>query len=50
VIMTEWKQFKQVDLNKIKSLLKAPNIVDGRNLFEVQEMKKMGFNYISVGR
>jgi len=50
VIMTDWKQFKQVDLNKIKSLLKAPNIVDGRNLFEVQEMKKMGFNYISVGR
>ncbi len=50
VITTAWRQFKQVDLTKIKSILKAPNIVDGRNLFEVEEMKKMGFNYISVGR
>lgn len=50
VIMTEWKQFRGVDLGKIKSLLKSPNIVDGRNLFKVEEMKKLGFNYISIGR
>jgi len=50
VIITEWKQFKEADLNKIKSLLISPNIVDGRNIFKVEEMKKMGFNYISVGR
>lgn len=50
VIITEWKQFKEVDLNKVKSLLKSPNIVDGRNIFKVEEMKKLGFNYISVGR
>lgn len=50
VIMTEWKQFREVDLGKIKSLLKSPNIVDGRNLFEVKKMKELGFNYISVGR
>lgn len=50
VIVTEWKQFKQADLLKIKSLLKSPNVVDGRNIFKVDEMNKMGFNYISVGR
>jgi UDPglucose 6-dehydrogenase len=50
VITTAWKQFKEADLSKIKSLLKTPNLVDGRNLFEVEVMKKMGFNYISVGR
>lgn len=50
VITTAWKQFKYADLAKVKSLLKAPNIVDGRNLFNVDEMKKLGFNYISVGR
>ena len=50
VIVTEWKQFKQADLLKIKSLLKSPNVVDGRNIFKVGEMKKLGFNYLSVGR
>lgn len=50
VIITEWKQFKQVDLQKVKSLLKSPNVVDGRNIYKVEEMKKLGFNYISVGR
>lgn len=50
VIVTEWKQFKEADLIKIKSLLNSPNIVDGRNIFKVDEMNKMGFNYISVGR
>ena len=50
VIITEWKQFKQADLQKIKSLLKSPNVVDGRNIFKVDEMNKMGFNYLSVGR
>lgn len=50
VITTAWKQFKEADLNKIKSFLKSPNVVDGRNLFETGEMKKLGFNYLSVGR
>lgn len=50
VIVTEWPEFKEVDLEKIKTLMKKPNIVDGRNIFEVKEMKKLGFEYISVGR
>lgn len=50
VIATEWKQFIEADFEKIKSLMKSPNIVDGRNVFEVEAMRKKGFNYISVGR
>ena len=50
VIATAWKEFKDADLDKIKSLMKTPNVIDGRNVFEVDEMKEKGFNYISVGR
>ncbi|NCC54748.1 MAG: UDP-glucose 6-dehydrogenase, partial [Erysipelotrichia bacterium] len=50
VIATEWPEFKNIDLKQIKSIMKQPNIVDGRNIFDKQEMKKIGFNYLSVGR
>jgi len=50
VITTAWKQFKEVDLEKIKLSMKASNIIDGRNVFKVEEMKEKGFNYLSVGR
>ena len=50
VITTAWKDFKEADLDKIKSKMNSPNVVDGRNIFNVEEMKKKGFNYISVGR
>jgi len=50
VILTEWDEFKELDKNKIKSLLKESNIVDGRNLYDSKEMKEIGFNYIGVGR
>ena len=50
VIVTEWPEFKEIDLKQLKANLKQPNIVDGRNVFEIEDMKKIGFNYISVGR
>jgi len=50
VITTGWKQFKEADLDKIKSLMKSPNIVDGRNIYSVETMKEKGFNYLCVGR
>ncbi len=50
VILTEWDEFRQLDKQKIKSLLNEPNIVDGRNLYEPKEMKELGFNYIGIGR
>lgn len=50
VIVTEWSQFKNVNLTAINKALKHPNIVDGRNIFDPAQMKKLGFKYISVGR
>ncbi|MBS3096399.1 UDP-glucose/GDP-mannose dehydrogenase family protein [Candidatus Woesearchaeota archaeon] len=50
VIVTEWNEFKEMDLKKIKSLMKHPLIVDGRNIYNPDLMKKEGFTYISIGR
>ncbi|MCS7092980.1 MAG: UDP-glucose/GDP-mannose dehydrogenase family protein [Patescibacteria group bacterium] len=50
VILTEWNEFRQVDLNRVRSLLKKPVIFDGRNLYQISTMKKLGFYYYSVGR
>ena len=50
VIATEWNEFRSVDKNKIKQLLKQPNIIDGRNVYDPREMKEAGFNYIGIGR
>ncbi len=49
-IATEWKSFREPDFPKIKSLLKFPTIFDGRNIFNPEEMRDMGFQYISIGR
>ena len=50
VIVTEWNEFRDLDKEKMKSLMKEPNIVDGRNIYEPQEMRDSGFHYIGVGR
>lgn len=50
IIITEWNEFKQIDLNKVKNLLKKPIIFDGRNIYHPQTMKKLGFKYYSIGR
>ncbi|MEM4259839.1 MAG: UDP-glucose/GDP-mannose dehydrogenase family protein [Candidatus Woesearchaeota archaeon] len=50
VIMTDWKQFKQPDLNKIKEYMNRPVIIDGRNIYDKQNMLKLGFEYHSIGR
>jgi UDPglucose 6-dehydrogenase len=50
IILTEWDQFRKINLPKIKKLLKNPIIIDGRNLFEPQKMSRLGFQYYSVGR
>jgi UDPglucose 6-dehydrogenase len=50
VIHTEWNEFKQIDLDKVKKLLKNPIIFDGRNIYQPQKMKELGFEYHSVGR
>lgn len=50
VMMTEWDEFKKIDLIKIKKLLTQPIVIDGRNIFEPAAMKKLGFIYKCIGR
>ncbi|QQG41015.1 MAG: UDP-glucose/GDP-mannose dehydrogenase family protein [Candidatus Levyibacteriota bacterium] len=50
IIMTEWNEFRQLDLGKIKSLMKQPILIDGRNIYEPQQAKELGFVYQGVGR
>ena len=50
LIVTEWNEFKQIDLEKVKKALSQPYIFDGRNIYEPEKMEKFGFKYYSVGR
>lgn len=50
IIATEWNEFKELDLSKIKTLVKSRNIVDARNLLDPQQVRDLGFNYVGVGR
>ncbi|MBU2621656.1 MAG: UDP-glucose 6-dehydrogenase, partial [Proteobacteria bacterium] len=50
IVATEWDEFRNPDMKVIKSLLKKPVIVDGRNIYDPAEMKKLGFTYIRIGR
>jgi UDPglucose 6-dehydrogenase len=50
VIITEWDQFRALDLDRVKAALKTPAIVDLRNIYNPAEMKAHGFRYVSVGR
>lgn len=50
VIVTEWNQFRALDMERVKKLLNAPKIVDLRNIYEPKEMKELGFEYVGVGR
>jgi UDPglucose 6-dehydrogenase len=48
--VTEWEQFRALDLDRVKSLLKSPVVVDLRNIYKPEEMRRRGFRYYSVGR
>lgn len=50
VICTDWDEFKQLDLAKIKALMATPLIFDGRNLFDPSQLKALGFSYHGIGR
>ncbi len=50
VIITEWNQFRALDMEKVKQLLKAPKIADLRNIYEPADMRALGFDYVGVGR
>jgi len=50
IIVTEWNEFRQIDLNKVKKKMANPTIFDGRNIYDPSDLKKMGFKYYSIGR
>lgn len=50
VIITEWNEFRALDLERVKALLKTPTIVDLRNVYPISEIEKQGITYHSIGR
>jgi UDPglucose 6-dehydrogenase len=50
LVLTEWQEFKDLDLARIRGSLRYPIVIDGRNLFRPEEMEKHGFIYLSIGR
>ncbi len=50
VLVTEWNEFKQLDMVRIAASMKQKNLVDGRNIYEPNQMRELGFEYRGVGR
>ena len=50
VFVTEWNQFRALDLLRIRDLMKSPKVADLRNIYEPEDMREMGFEYVGVGR
>jgi UDPglucose 6-dehydrogenase len=50
VILTEWDQFRALDLERVKALMRAPVVIDLRNIYRPDEMRQRGFTYASIGR
>ena len=50
VIVTEWNEFRALDLGRVKSLLRTPMVIDLRNIYKPEDMSTEGFYYVSVGR
>ncbi|MDD5595268.1 MAG: UDP-glucose/GDP-mannose dehydrogenase family protein [Candidatus Omnitrophica bacterium] len=50
LILTEWDEFKELDLLKIKKLMRHPLVIDGRNIYDPVKLSKMGLKYIGIGR
>jgi UDPglucose 6-dehydrogenase len=50
ILVTEWNEFKHLDLNRLRGLMRTPVIVDGRNVYEPEVMREAGFLYRGIGR
>ena len=50
VVCTDWDQFKNLDLARMRNLMRTPIVFDGRNVFNPEEMRRLGFKYFGVGR
>ena len=50
LLLTEWNEFRRPDYEKIKSLMKSPVIIDGRNQYDAKRLKEKGFEYYQIGK
>ncbi len=49
-VITEWQEFREPDFQRMQKLMKTPVVFDGRNIYQPEQMKELGFTYYSVGR
>jgi UDPglucose 6-dehydrogenase len=49
-VVTEWNEFKFLNLERIRGLMRRPVLFDGRNIWETERMRRLGFEYYSIGR
>jgi UDPglucose 6-dehydrogenase len=50
VFVTEWNQFRALDMRRVRDLMRSPRIADLRNIYEPEDMRELGFEYVGVGR
>ena len=50
LILTDWKEFAEIDLVRLNQAVRFPIVIDGRNLYKPQKMLDHGFTYVSMGR
>jgi len=50
LVVTEWNEFREPDFERMKKLLNAPVVFDGRNIFDPKQIRSLGFTYSSIGR
>ena len=50
VIITEWDQFRALDLDRVKGLMRDNHVIDLRNIYQPEDMQKRGFRYSGVGK
>ena len=49
ILVTEWNEFKQLDMGRIARSMKRPVLIDGRNIYEPDKMRALGFDYRGIG-
>jgi len=50
ILLTEWNEFRGLDLDRVRDLLTSPLVIDLRNIYQPKEMVAAGFSYLSIGR
>jgi UDPglucose 6-dehydrogenase len=50
LILTDWREFARIDLAQLHAVMRYPIVIDGRNLYDPQQMLENGFTYLSIGR